>query len=161
MTARKPRNTARADAPPLRPHLDARDKRPAKSKPSPAKPRTGATVASDRQAPPVEQDLVGLWRLTLMSLWNRACMDVESPAFIEFAVSGRGAFHFGFVDSGIDWQPEQGPSRPGAAFTFDGHDEMHPTRGRGRAAVRTDGKLNGRLHFHRGDGSTLIAVRLA
>lgn len=108
---------------------------------------------------PSEAGIRGRWRMTRMSAWDNEFMDVEEPAFIEFHADGRGIFHFGYVHCEIDWRPEQQQSRPGAAFTFEGNDEMDPTTGRGWAAVQADGTLVGRLHFHRGDDSGFAAKR--
>ncbi len=114
---------------------------------------------SKRQVLLMKKDLIGRWRLTWMSNWDNEFMDAESPAFIEFKPDGRGEFHFGYVHCGIDWRPEQRQSRPGCAFTFDGSDEMDPTRGRGWAVVQDDGTLKGHLYFHQGDDSGFLAER--
>jgi len=136
---------------------------------APKKPRKRTTVVvknevtktgmSKRQAPLGMQDLIGRRRLTRMSNWDNEFMDAEVPAFIEFTAGGRGEFHFGYVQCGIDWEPEPRQGRPGLAFTFEGSDEMDPTRGRGWAVLRSDGSLSGRLYFHRGDDSSFSAKR--
>lgn len=87
-------------------------------------------------------------------------MDEESSACIELTAGKGGEFYFGYVHCGIDWQPEQQQGLPGVAFTFSGHDEMHPTRGRGWAAQQIDGTLHGLLHFHQGDDSAFWAKRV-
>lgn len=97
--------------------------------------------------------------MTGMSTWDNEFMDAEEPAFIEFRTGGRGTFHFGYVHCEIGWRPEPRQGCPGAAFTFDGTDEMEQTSGRGWAVVHTDGMLEGRLHFHRGDDSDFKATK--
>lgn len=89
--------------------------------------------------------------------WDNDFIDAEEPAFIEFRAGGRGTFHFGYVHCEIDWRPEKRRSPPGAAFTFEGNDEMDPTSGRGWAVVQTDGTLVGRLHFYQGGDSDFAA----
>jgi len=110
-------------------------------------------------APQPSMDLVGRWRLTSMSNWDNDFMDAESPALIVFKKGGAGRFHFGYVTCEFDWRPEQRQSRAGAAFTFDGNDEMDPTQGRGWAVVQPGGTLLGHLYFHRGDDSSFLAER--
>ncbi len=117
------------------------------------------TGMSRRQAALMKKDLIGRWRLTRMSNLDNEFMEEESPAFIEFTKSGGGEFHFGYVTCQIDWRPEQRQSKPGAAFTFDGNDEMDPTQGRGWAVVKPDGTLNGHVYFHQGDDSAFWAKR--
>jgi len=120
---------------------------------------------SKRQAAIMSKELLGRWRLTRMSNWDNGFMDEESPAFIEFTRkrghpgSGGGSLHFGSIQVEIDWRPEQRQSRSGVAFTFEGHDEMDPTIGRGWAAVQADGTLKGQIYFHQGDDSAFWAKR--
>jgi hypothetical protein len=118
------------------------------------------TGMSRRQASLMRRDLIGRWRMTRLSLWDARFMDAEVPAFIEFRTGGRGTFHFGYVHCEIDWRPEQRQSRPGAAFTFEGNDEMDTTMGRGWAAVQFDGTLRGHLYFHQGDDSGFWAEKI-
>ena len=102
---------------------------------------------------------MGRWRLTRMSAWDNDFMDEEVPAFIEFEPGGRGEFHFGYVQCGMDWDAEERAGKPGGAFTFEGFDEMTPTTGRGWATLEANGTLTGLLHFHQGDKSKFWAER--
>ncbi len=156
MTTRRSKIIAKAGT---RSRLDARPKKTRKRIQDLVKTEVNEAGMSKQQASLVKQDLIGRWRLTRMSNWDNEFMDEESPAFIEFTKGGDGAFHFGYVHCGIDWRPEQLPSGPSAAFTFDGNDEMDPTQGRGWAAVQIDGTLKGQLYFHQGDDSAFCAKR--
>jgi hypothetical protein len=114
-------------------------------------------MSKKKKSSKTEPTLIARWRLTRMSNWDNDFMDAEVPGFIEFEPDGGGEFHFGYVSCGIDWQGEERDSLPGAAFTFEGNDEMEPTHGRGWAALQPDGSLKGHLYFHQGDDSAFRA----
>jgi hypothetical protein len=156
MMTRRPGSIAKAGT---RSPRDARSKTTRKHTPDLVKHEVNEAGMSKHQAALVKQNLIGRWRLTRMSNWDHEFMDEESPASIEFTAGGDGEFHFGYVHCGVDWRPEQLPSGLGAAFTFDGNDEMTPTQGRGWAAVQIDGTLKGHLYFHQGDDSAFWAKR--
>ncbi len=107
----------------------------------------------------MKKDVIGRWRLTKMSNWDNEFMDEESPAFCHIDDDGRGEFHFGYVWCQLDWVVEDQKTMPGVAFTFEGNDEMHPTTGRGWAALQADGTLMGHIFFHQGDDSEFWAKR--
>jgi hypothetical protein len=107
------------------------------------------------------EQFLGRWRMTKMSAWDNEFMDAEMPAYIEFESRRRGSFHFGYVDCGISWEVDSDASSAVAEFTFEGHDEMHPTSGRGKVQLKKDGTLKGRLVFHAGDSSEFWAIREA
>ena len=92
-----------------------------------------------------------------MELWDQEFIDLEGPGHITFAKGGSGSFHFGAVECGLDYRLENSPDGPRVEFSFEGHDEMDPTCGRGWAALK-DGQLHGRLYFHLGDDSSFGAV---
>jgi len=154
VTARRPKIIAKAGT--ISP-LDARPKKAKKRIPGVVQDDANEAGMPKQQTLLVKQDLIGRWRLVRMSNWDNEFMDEESPAFIEFEPNRAGEFHFGYVHCRIDWRPEQLPSGPGAAFTFDGNDEMDPTQGRGWVAMQIDGTLKGHLYFHQGDDSAFWA----
>ena len=100
---------------------------------------------------------IGRWRIVEMELWDREFIDLEDPGHITFAKGGNGSFHFGAVECGLDCRLEDSPAGQRVEFTFDGHDEMDPTFGRGWAALK-NGELHGHLYFHLGDDSSFRAV---
>jgi hypothetical protein len=80
-----------------------------------------------------------------------------SRGHITFEPGGRGQLHFGAVDVDLDWRLDA--SRNRVEFTFEGFDECDEVSGRGWVE-RQAGKLTGRIVFHQGEESGLIA-RLA
>lgn len=156
MTTRRPKIIAEAGT---KSPLDACPKKTRKRIPDLIKDGVNEAGVPRQRISVAKQELIGRWRLMKMSDWDNEFMDAECPAFIELADGGHGEFHFGYVHCGINWRPEQLPSGPGAAFSFDGNDEMSPTRGRGWAMVQVDGTLKGHLYFHQGDNSAFWARR--
>jgi hypothetical protein len=102
--------------------------------------------------------LVGRWRITWMEQWDQEFVDAEVEGFFEFKEGGTGAFQFGYVSGGIDYQEEVRDSKPSVEFTWDGNDEMDPAQGRGWA-VWNGNEIEGRIFFHQGDDSAFKAEK--
>ena len=102
---------------------------------------------------------LGDWRLTEMEAWDREYMDMEVPAYIRFEQNGTGEFQFGVVQVQIDYKVITRDGKPAVEFSWEGSDEMDPVAGRGWAVLNEDDSLSGRIFFHLGDESGLIATR--
>lgn len=103
-----------------------------------------------------KSQIAGRWRITSMEMWDNDFIDAEVPGYINFGEDGLGDFQFGYVRCDIDWRESERDGEPAVEFTFEGMDEMDPTSGRGRAALK-NGTLDGIIYFHRGDESGFIA----
>lgn len=98
--------------------------------------------------------MLGLWRIVEMELWDADFLDLVQPAYIRFDLGG-GEFAFGAVQGGLDcWYGAQSID-----FTWEGFDEMDPSRGDGEAELEEDETLTGEIRFHHGDESTFKARR--
>ena len=97
--------------------------------------------------------LVGRWRIVEMELWAQEDVDLVGPGFIELARDHTGSIGFIAVEGGVDWREASRDGRPGAEFSWEGHDDCDPASGRGWAVREDDGSLRGHLCFHRGDDS--------
>ena len=58
----------------------------------------------------------------------------------------------------MDCREVERDGRPGVEFSWEGNDECDPASGRGRAVLKNDGSLRGRIFFHLGDDSGFTAV---
>ena len=105
-----------------------------------------------------KSEFIGRHRITSMEMWDQDFVDAEEPGYIEFTTDGLGDFQFGYVRCDIDWREAGRDGQPAVEFSFEGMDEMEPTSGRGWA-VLNDGKLTGKICFHRGDESSFVAER--
>ena len=92
-----------------------------------------------------------------MEQWDQEFIDLEGSGHITLGKSGGGSFHFGAVECQLDCRLEESPDGQRVQFSFDGHDEMDPTCGRGWATLK-NGELHGHLYFHLGDDSSFRAV---
>ena len=98
---------------------------------------------------------IGKWRIVEADLWDSEYLDMLEPAFIAFNKDGRGEFHFGCVNAGLDCEY----SATTAHFTWQGFDEMDEVSGDGFAQVEDDGTLSVEIEFHLGDEATLKAKK--
>lgn len=98
------------------------------------------------------------WRITSMTEWDNEFIDAEVQGYIDFAKDGLGNFQFGYVRCDIDWREAERDGALAVEFSFEGMDEMDPCSGRGWAALN-EGKLDGKILFHRGDESGFVAER--
>lgn len=99
---------------------------------------------------------VGRWRITEMEQWDQEYIDMDGPGHITFTRDNLGEFHFGCVNTQIDWRHD--PEAGRVDFTFEGFDEGDEVSGRGWA--RIEGKeLVGFFAFHLGDESGFKASK--
>lgn len=101
---------------------------------------------------------VGRWRIVEMELWDRADLDLVSPAFVEFDPEGMGEFQFIAVGGRLDCRYGERGGLPAVEFSWEGQDEGDDCLGRGWAIV-CEGILEGRWFFHRGDDSWFRATK--
>lgn len=98
----------------------------------------------------------GHWLIVSMDQWDEDYLNEESEAAIEFEAHNTGQFHFGYVHGEIDYRLTTRDGKPAVEFTWDGHDEMDPSQGRGWAVLEGE-ELRGEIFFHQGDDSGFIA----
>lgn len=108
--------------------------------------------------PKPKSPFTGRWDIVSMETWDEDYFNVEVQAFVEFEKNGIGRFQFGYVLGCIDWRPATRDGKPGVEWSWDGTDEVVPVQGRGWAILQ-DGDLHGKILFHRGDESGLVAKR--
>jgi hypothetical protein len=101
------------------------------------------------------KNFAGRWRIIETELWDREALDTMVPANMTFAASGRATFEMICIVGEMDCEF----SADRVDFTWAGNDEMHQASGRGRAEIKKDGSLRGRLYFHHGDNSSFVARR--
>jgi hypothetical protein len=101
----------------------------------------------------------GKWSIVEMELWDREALDLVVPAYFSFEPDRMGEFRMIAVSGAIDWQHSTREGKPAVEFSWEGEDEGDAACGRGWALLDDDGKLHGRLYFHRGDDSSFIASR--
>jgi hypothetical protein len=112
-----------------------------------------------RRRSDASKKLVGRWRIQEMDVWDRDALDLVAPAFIEFRADQIGNFGFIAVEGWMDRREVTIDDRPGLEFSWEGNDEGDQTSGRGWAAIRADGSLDGHIYFHMGDDSAFRADR--
>jgi hypothetical protein len=101
----------------------------------------------------------GKWRITEMEMWDSDYLDMEVEAYIKIDPNGSGEFQFGLVSGQIDGEVAKNGER--FEFTWDGSDECDPASGSGWLKVADKNLLNGRIKFHEGDSSDLVAKQIS
>jgi hypothetical protein len=101
---------------------------------------------------------VGRWRILEMELWDQDFIALVGEGHITFDKQNHGVLQFGAVDCYLDCRIEKVGDRERIEFTFLGQDEGDEVAGRGWALLEGD-KLHGRIYFHYGDESGLLAER--
>ena len=96
---------------------------------------------------------LGTWRVIETELWDKDALDESKPARITFDKHGGGSFQIVYVYGEVD--PRFEGSR--VEFTWVGNDDSDEASGRGWGEIGKDGKLRGRIFFHRGDDSSFVA----
>jgi len=104
---------------------------------------------------PAHCELIGRWRIEESDLWDRAYLDLDGPASIDFQANGRGEFAFGCVNATMELEY----SRRIVFFTWEGFDEGDEVSGSGSAELGDDGVLEIELSFRGGDEAILKARR--
>ena len=104
-----------------------------------------------------KQSTIGKWAITEMSLWDKDYIDLIQPGCIEFTKDGLGSFNFGTVFCDIDYRISEVEEKQLIEFTFLGHAEGDIVSGRAKLYLKVQ-KLSGKILFHYGDESELIAA---
>jgi hypothetical protein len=104
-------------------------------------------------------EVVGIWRIVEMDLWDIDAIDLTQPAFVPFDGDGDGGLRFVAVQGQLDWRTSAQGQGDRVEFTWEGDDEGDRVSGRGWAQVDEDGSLRGHIYFHLGDDSGFRAVR--
>jgi len=98
----------------------------------------------------------GRWRIVEMDVWDNAFLDLVEEAHLTFTGAADGEIAFGALKGFLDVRYG---SRDGAAcaeFSWEGHDDNDPARGRGSVALGTAGRLVGHFFIHKGDDSSFV-----
>ncbi len=104
-------------------------------------------------------DYIGKWRITEMEMWESDYLDMEVKAYITIESKDSGEFQFGLVSGQIDGEISKDGNR--FEFTWDGNDECDPAFGSGWLILKDKDSLEGRIKFHQGDSSDLLATRMS
>ncbi len=102
---------------------------------------------------------LGKWRIEKMELWDQDFVNLVAPGHITFKRGNKGALQFGAVDCDLDYRVETFDSAELMQFSFLGEDEGDTVSGRGWAVIGGDGRLMGKILFHFGDESQLVASK--
>ena len=101
--------------------------------------------------------IIGKWRITRMSAWNRDYIDLVEPGFITFEKHGMGEMAFGVVTAALDCAFNAG--KTDVSFEFIGSDEGDEISGEGTAELTGANTIKGEIEFHNGDDTTFEAHR--
>jgi hypothetical protein len=102
----------------------------------------------------------GQWRITEMEQWDSDYLDMEVEAYIKIGPEGSGEFQFGLVFGQMDGEVVKNGDQERFEFTWDGNDECDPASGSGWLKLKDKNSLEGRVKFHQGDHSGLVAKRI-
>jgi len=102
----------------------------------------------------------GVWRITEMELWDEDYWNMEVKAFIKIDPKGMGEFQFGLVSGQIDGEIVEDGADERFEFTWEGNDECDPASGSGWLRLKNKNLVEGRIKFHLGDSSGLVAKRI-
>jgi hypothetical protein len=80
-------------------------------------------------------------------------------AYIEIDEQGNGEFQFGLVHGYIDGDIIKDGNANKLEFTWEGNDECDEASGSGWLKLEDENELEGKIKFHQGDSSTLLAKR--
>jgi hypothetical protein len=108
-----------------------------------------------------EMQYSGKWRIVEMEMWDSDYLDMEVEAYIEIGPSGSGEFQFGLVSGQIDGEVVKDGKDERFEFTWDGNDECDSASGSGWLKLKGKNSLDGRIKFHQGDSSDLVAKRIS
>ena len=103
----------------------------------------------------------GKWRIAEMELWDTDYLDMEVEAYIEIEPTGSGEFQFGLVSGQIDGEVVKDGKDQRFEFTWDGNDENDAAFGSGWLKLKDKNSVDGRVKFHQGDSSSLVAKRIS
>jgi hypothetical protein len=103
----------------------------------------------------------GRWGIMEMEMWNSDYFDMEVEAYIEIESKGSGDFQFGLVSGQIDGEVVKDGDDERFEFTWDGNDECDSASGSGWLRLKNENSVDGRIKFHQGDSSNLVANRMS
>ncbi len=103
----------------------------------------------------------GKWRIAEMGMWDSDYLDMEVEAYIEIDETGSGEFQFGLVSGEIDGEVVKHRDDERFDFTWEGNDECEPAFGSGWLKLKDKNSVDGRIKFHQGDSSSLVAKRIS
>jgi len=103
----------------------------------------------------------GKWPIAEMELWDSEYLDMEVEAYIEIEPTGSGEFQFGLVSGQIDGEVVKDGKDRRFEFTWDGNDENDLASGSGWLKLKDKNSVDGRVKFHQGDSSSLVAKRIS
>ena len=103
------------------------------------------------------KELEGTWHIYEMEAWDEDYFNMEVQAFIEIMPKYTGHFQFGLVRGSLDMDEIDGDGRMG--FTWNGADENDEASGGGWLKLKDKNTLEGKIKFHQGDRSTILAKR--
>jgi hypothetical protein len=101
--------------------------------------------------------ILGKWRITAMSTWDRDYIDLVEPGFIKFAAHAMGEMAFGVVNATLDCAFDNTESE--VSFDFTGFDEGDEVSGEGTATLSSPDTIMGEIEFHNGDDTTFKTRR--
>lgn len=103
-------------------------------------------------------DIQGRWRITSMEQWEQEDVELSGPAIVNLTRKG-GEMNFIALWAELDCRYSKKEGRPVVEFSWCGSDEGTEVCGRGRAELKEDDTLDGRIYFHQGDDSGFTANR--
>ncbi|MEI6707003.1 MAG: hypothetical protein WCK96_07695 [Methylococcales bacterium] len=103
----------------------------------------------------------GNWHITEMELWDSDYLNMEVEAFIRIDADGNGEFQFGLVSGQINGELVTNQTDKRFEFTWEGNDECDDASGSGWFKLKNKDLIEGRIKFHDGDSSNLVAKRIA
>lgn len=105
------------------------------------------------------QNMIGLWRITGMEVWDADYVDMEVAAHITIRPDLTGQFQFGLVQGELDGRISRVNGKMRLAFSWTGFDENDPVGGRGWMTISGD-QAEGRVFIHNGEDSAFSAIRV-
>jgi hypothetical protein len=84
---------------------------------------------------------------------------MEVQAYIQINEDNLGEFQFGLVSGQLDGEVEKVGNKERFSFTWEGSAEMDLVSGSGWLALKSQNTLEGKIKFHFGDSSMLLAKK--
>lgn len=103
----------------------------------------------------IPPEYIGWWHLTESQVWDTKALDLLGPALLSIGSSYGDRLRMLAIVASVNCTFV----RNGISFTFEGHSEYDPISGSGRAKLRQDGRLSGKIRLKGGDESTFLAER--
>ncbi|MEW5896665.1 MAG: hypothetical protein AB1668_03165 [Nanoarchaeota archaeon] len=109
-----------------------------------------------------KKQIIGKWRITSMSEWDKDYVDEEVAAYIQIEKNLCGDFHFGYVQAEIHGRIAKRGGEEFFEFTFDGYDAGGGNDESGSGWIKLTGKdkAEGEFNFHQTDSSTFKLRRM-